>query len=572
MMDTVQSIPQPVVARVHALATAAGCQLVATCDLAVAAESASFAIPGGKGGLFCHTPLVAVARNVGRKRALEMALTGDPIDARTAADWGLINRVVPDADLDAEVAELVRRATRGSALAKALGKHGFYAQVDLDQPKAYRYAVESDGVGGDDRATPRRGSQRSSRSAARSSSSALTDAGRRAHAGDERRSHRGDRRVTTVADRPWRDAHLLGDRPGEPVRTRWRIRSSPAPGRRRLARRAAPRRARRSRCRDRSPATIRLNSCGDRISSVAARRRSGLRNAWNVASEISDAATWRLRRRQSYRAARSTPRRSDLGRLDGVAVVAVARRPGDQPGRMRWITTRPARSSSRRAGSAGRAARRRRGRRPRVPASGRAALEVGERRQLAWRRPSGSMEGPGSARRIERGWRRRCSHSLSRRVAEGVGSRGVGHGRTLRDRAHRGPHSGTATRPPTSRGALTAGSQALVRAIFDRAQTCRIPSGPDPDPPSGCEGENHLRHRRPRRSSLHGQPAFAKTTPLPTSSPRSGAAARPGSRSAAGRRPGHSGSSTCRRCGWGPESNSGRHRPSRVANLRSRSR
>ena len=142
MMDTVQAIPQPVIARVHALATAAGCQLVATCDLAIAAESASFAIPGGKGGLFCHTPLVAVARNVGRKRALEMALTGDPVDARTAADWGLVNKVVPDDELDAAVADLIRRATRGSALSKSLGKRGFYAQVDLDQPKAYGYAVE----------------------------------------------------------------------------------------------------------------------------------------------------------------------------------------------------------------------------------------------------------------------------------------------------------------------------------------------------------------------------------------------------------------------------------------------
>jgi len=142
MMDAVQEIPQPVIARVHALATAAGCQLVATCDLAIAAESASFAIPGGKGGLFCHTPLVAVARNVGRKRALEMALTGDPIDARTAADWGLVNKVVPDDELDAAVADLIGRATRGSALSKSLGKRGFYAQVDLDQPKAYGYAVE----------------------------------------------------------------------------------------------------------------------------------------------------------------------------------------------------------------------------------------------------------------------------------------------------------------------------------------------------------------------------------------------------------------------------------------------
>jgi enoyl-CoA hydratase/carnithine racemase len=142
MMDTVQSIPQPVVAKVHALATAAGCQLVATCDLAIAAESAAFAIPGGKGGLFCHTPLVAVARNVGRKRALEMALTGDPIDAHTAADWGLINRVVPDEQLDAAVADLIGRATRGSARSKALGKQGFYAQVGLDQGHAYAFAVE----------------------------------------------------------------------------------------------------------------------------------------------------------------------------------------------------------------------------------------------------------------------------------------------------------------------------------------------------------------------------------------------------------------------------------------------
>lgn len=142
MMDTLQSIPQPVIARVHALATAAGCQLVATCDLAIAAESASFAIPGGKGGLFCHTPLVAVARNVGRKRAMEMALTGDAVDATTAADWGLVNRVVPDDELDSAVAELMRRVTRGSALSKSLGKSGFYGQVDLEQSKAYGYAIE----------------------------------------------------------------------------------------------------------------------------------------------------------------------------------------------------------------------------------------------------------------------------------------------------------------------------------------------------------------------------------------------------------------------------------------------
>jgi enoyl-CoA hydratase/carnithine racemase len=141
MMDTVQSIPQVVIARVHALATAAGCQLVATCDLAVAAESAGFAIPGGKGGLFCHTPLVAVARNVGRKRALEMALTGDPIDAATAAEWGLINAAVPDAELHAATHDLLARATRGSVASKALGKRGFYAQVGMEQSQAYEFAV-----------------------------------------------------------------------------------------------------------------------------------------------------------------------------------------------------------------------------------------------------------------------------------------------------------------------------------------------------------------------------------------------------------------------------------------------
>jgi enoyl-CoA hydratase/carnithine racemase len=141
MMTTLQTIPQVVCARVHALATAAGCQLVASCDLAIAAESAAFATPGGKGGLFCHTPLVAVARNVGRKRALEMAFTGDPISAATAAEWGLINRAVPDDELDAAVDDLVQRATRGSRASKALGKRAFYAQIDLDQARAYEYAT-----------------------------------------------------------------------------------------------------------------------------------------------------------------------------------------------------------------------------------------------------------------------------------------------------------------------------------------------------------------------------------------------------------------------------------------------
>ncbi len=142
LMTLVQQLPQPVLAKVHALATAAGCQLVAACDLAISADSAHFALPGGKGGLFCTTPLVAVARNIGRKRALEMAMTGDPIDAATAADWGLINRAVSSDALDDACADLLRRATRGSAFAKSIGKAAFYAQVDLDQPKAYAYAIE----------------------------------------------------------------------------------------------------------------------------------------------------------------------------------------------------------------------------------------------------------------------------------------------------------------------------------------------------------------------------------------------------------------------------------------------
>src|SRR3954453_13651566 len=130
LMQTIQEVPQVVLARVHALATAAGCQLVASCDLAVAAESAGFAAPGGKGGWFCHNPMVAIARNVGRKRAMELALTGDVIDARTALDWGLVNRVAPDADLDDAVADLLDRVTRGSAQSKAIGKQALYAQID----------------------------------------------------------------------------------------------------------------------------------------------------------------------------------------------------------------------------------------------------------------------------------------------------------------------------------------------------------------------------------------------------------------------------------------------------------
>jgi enoyl-CoA hydratase/carnithine racemase len=142
LMTLMQQVPQPVVARVHGLATAAGCQLVASADLAVASEDAGFAAPGGKGGWFCHTPMVAIARNVGRKRAAELAFSGDVIDARTALDWGLVNKVVPAVQLDSAVQDLLERVTRGSAESKGIGKQALYAQIDLDQAKAYAHAIE----------------------------------------------------------------------------------------------------------------------------------------------------------------------------------------------------------------------------------------------------------------------------------------------------------------------------------------------------------------------------------------------------------------------------------------------
>src|SRR3954451_11085769 len=142
VMQTIEQVPQVVIARVQAIATAAGCQLVASCDLAVAAESASFALPGGKGGWFCHTPAVPVARNIGRKRLMEMALTGDAISASTAAEWGLINYVVPDDQLDRAVDDLRERATRGSRFAKGVGKQTLYAQLDRPEADAYAIAVE----------------------------------------------------------------------------------------------------------------------------------------------------------------------------------------------------------------------------------------------------------------------------------------------------------------------------------------------------------------------------------------------------------------------------------------------
>ena len=143
LMRTMQRVPQPVVARVHGIATAAGCQLVASADLAVAAEEASFAAPGGRGGWFCHTPMAAIARSVGRKRALEMAFTGDSIDARTALAWGLVNRVVPREQLDAETERLALAASRGSRASKALGKQILYDTLELDVDAAYERAVEA---------------------------------------------------------------------------------------------------------------------------------------------------------------------------------------------------------------------------------------------------------------------------------------------------------------------------------------------------------------------------------------------------------------------------------------------
>jgi enoyl-CoA hydratase/carnithine racemase len=142
MMTMLQSIPQPVVASVQGIATGAGCQLVATCDLAVASDAASFATPGGRGGWFCSTPMVAVSRAIGRKRALEMLFTGEAIDAATAADWGLVNRVVAAERLREETEKLARAASRGSTASKAAGKQAFYAQIDLDQAHAYTYASE----------------------------------------------------------------------------------------------------------------------------------------------------------------------------------------------------------------------------------------------------------------------------------------------------------------------------------------------------------------------------------------------------------------------------------------------
>jgi enoyl-CoA hydratase/carnithine racemase len=142
LMTKIQSISQPVIAQVQGMATAAGCQLVATCDLAVASSEATFATPGVKIGLFCTTPMVALTRAIGRKRAMEMLLTGRAIDAATAADWGLVNRVVPPAGLAPETRKLASQIAEASSFTVALGKQAYYKQIDLDQAGAYAYAKE----------------------------------------------------------------------------------------------------------------------------------------------------------------------------------------------------------------------------------------------------------------------------------------------------------------------------------------------------------------------------------------------------------------------------------------------
>jgi enoyl-CoA hydratase/carnithine racemase len=142
MMEALHRVPQPVIAKVHGIATAAGCQLVASCDLVVAEEGARFATPGVRIGLFCSTPMVPISRAVGRKRALEMLLTGELIPARRAADWGLVNRVVPAERLEEEVVALVDAIAAASPLTVGIGKEAFYAQVERDEHGAYEYTKD----------------------------------------------------------------------------------------------------------------------------------------------------------------------------------------------------------------------------------------------------------------------------------------------------------------------------------------------------------------------------------------------------------------------------------------------
>ncbi len=141
LMETVQSIDQPVIAQVHGVATAAGCQLVAACDLAVAESGARFGTPGVRIGLFCSTPMVPLSRAIGPKRSMQMLLTGELIDAPTAADWGLVNTVVDPEELGATVDELAAKIASASPLTIAFGKRTFHRQLDLDQRQAYDLAA-----------------------------------------------------------------------------------------------------------------------------------------------------------------------------------------------------------------------------------------------------------------------------------------------------------------------------------------------------------------------------------------------------------------------------------------------
>lgn len=142
LMEAIQAISQPVIAQVQGVATAAGCQLAATCDLAVASEEAVFATPGVRIGLFCTTPMVALTRAIGRKRAMEMLLTGNPISAETAAAWGLINRVAKSGELANETRALASQIASASGLTVSVGKSAYYSQIDLSQSQAYAYARE----------------------------------------------------------------------------------------------------------------------------------------------------------------------------------------------------------------------------------------------------------------------------------------------------------------------------------------------------------------------------------------------------------------------------------------------
>jgi enoyl-CoA hydratase/carnithine racemase len=142
LMQAIVQLPKPVIAQVHGVATAAGCQLVASCDLAVAAASARFATPGVNIGLFCSTPMVALSRNVARKHAMDMLLTGDLIPAERAREIGLVNRVVPDADLAGATAALASQIARKSPLTLAIGKRAFYTQIEMSLAEAYAYTAD----------------------------------------------------------------------------------------------------------------------------------------------------------------------------------------------------------------------------------------------------------------------------------------------------------------------------------------------------------------------------------------------------------------------------------------------